>query len=357
MIPAQATLYKVDIETGETTTIGNMTGDITSGVNAITYDHNTETFYIATDTQLATINIETGATSLVGTFGIPGGLMIEIAFDEAGNLYGIDLGTDRLYSINKETAAVSEIGPLGFDLNFGAGSSYDRVNGIYYLYGINVSNSPNVNQLRVVNLETGETTPVYTWPTITQFAAFDLMPVFKTNVLNITQTKGYSTIADAIYDAESGDIIKISSGTYTETYTTDGKGGLGFEFGDSTGCVDVIGNVTYNEGDILTFEISGTVPEPGLGDTNPCLYHDQHNITGTLTLNNPQLNVSFINSFKPGTGDSFVIITADELAGQFSTQLIQKDGVNMVLTHDYEKGEIILTTVAPVFRLEMNSGR
>ncbi len=106
-----STLYKVDTETGQTTTIGNMTGDITTGVNAITYDHDTGTFYIASRTQLATIDIETAHTSLVGSFDIPGGLMIEIAFNEAGNLYGIDLATDNLYSINKETAAVSEIGP------------------------------------------------------------------------------------------------------------------------------------------------------------------------------------------------------------------------------------------------------
>ena len=177
----------------------------------------------------------------------------------------------------------------------------------------------------------------------------------KANVLNKTQTKGYSTIADAIDAAETGDMIKISGGTYTETYTTDDKGGLGFEFGDSPGCVDVIGNVTYNEGDILTFEISGSVPTSGLGDPDPCLYHDQHNITGTLTLNNPELNVTFIDGFKPATGDSFTIITADELEGQFSSQLIQQDGVSMVLTYDHHEGKIILTTVTPVFKLQIGT--
>jgi len=65
----------------------------------------------ATDStgNLFTVNSATGATHVIGQMALP---MYDIAFDKAGNMYGVD-GYDEIWAINKSTAAISFIGSLG----------------------------------------------------------------------------------------------------------------------------------------------------------------------------------------------------------------------------------------------------
>ncbi len=61
---------------------------------------------------LGTVDVTTGKTDVIGNMGV---VMTDIAFDPAGNLYGITF--DSLYSISKTTAASKFIGNLGTGAN------------------------------------------------------------------------------------------------------------------------------------------------------------------------------------------------------------------------------------------------
>ena len=167
-------LYRINTSTGAATLVANVSGATTTGLNGITYDPTTGIFYVCTGTNIYTIDTTTAVTTSVGPTGITGGLMIDIAIDCAGTMYGVDLGTDNTYTINKATGTATLLGPLGFNLNFGAGMTYDKQNDILYLFGL--EGGVNINALRTINTTTGAATTLHTWvPALSQFAPFDLI--------------------------------------------------------------------------------------------------------------------------------------------------------------------------------------
>lgn len=60
--------------------------------------------------------------------------MIGIAANSHGNLYGISISDDALYSIDKATGAGKLIGPLGYDISYAQDIAFDRDND--KLYGV-----------------------------------------------------------------------------------------------------------------------------------------------------------------------------------------------------------------------------
>jgi hypothetical protein len=58
--------------------------------------------------QIGTVDVATGASTLIGFSGFT---LTDIAFNSAGNMFGIDFGT--AYSVNKTTGAATAIGALG----------------------------------------------------------------------------------------------------------------------------------------------------------------------------------------------------------------------------------------------------
>jgi hypothetical protein len=121
-------LWTIDEVTGTMTLIGG--GGV--GLNGLAYDLTTDKMYGASSTELYSVNMSSGAQTLVGSFNT-GGLMIGIAFDGEGTLYAEDLGTDCLYSINTLTGAATLIGPLGIDINYAQDMAYDITWGVLYL--------------------------------------------------------------------------------------------------------------------------------------------------------------------------------------------------------------------------------
>ncbi len=149
-------LYTVNLGTGAITLVGS-TG---AALNGITYDWSTETFFAVSSTDLYTVNVSTGTTTLVGFLG-SAGFFIDIAASCDGLLYGYDLSDDNFYSIDPATGAATIIGVLGYDANFGQGMSYDYSTGILYLSAFN--NGTFTGQLRTVDVATGMTTLVFDW--------------------------------------------------------------------------------------------------------------------------------------------------------------------------------------------------
>jgi hypothetical protein len=121
--------YSVDHTTGNYTLIGS-TG---YGMTGLAYDVTTQTMYASGYTgsvsNLYTINMATGAATLVGQ--INATIVIGIAADASGNIFGIDL-SDILISINKTTGTPTTIGPLGVNINYAQDIAFDRNNNILY---------------------------------------------------------------------------------------------------------------------------------------------------------------------------------------------------------------------------------
>lgn len=104
-------------------------------------------------TNIYTINTTTGAATVVGPTGTA--LMIDIAINSAGQMYGMDIGTDSLYTINTGTGAATLIGPTGFNANFAQGMDFDKTTGVLYSW---LYLGAGVNHFVQYNLATGAAT-------------------------------------------------------------------------------------------------------------------------------------------------------------------------------------------------------
>jgi len=124
----------IDTTTGNFTAIG-LTGVNEANWSGLSFDNSTSSMFASAGTNLYTINVATGAATLVTPFsGAPTGmLLIDIAVHPfTGQMYGHDIGTDSLLSIDKVTGAITTIGPTGFAANFAQGMDFDPQTGTLY---------------------------------------------------------------------------------------------------------------------------------------------------------------------------------------------------------------------------------
>jgi hypothetical protein len=121
-------IYEINPTNGDMTFIGG-TGDF-SGIA-----HDGVTMYGATITELYEVDPITGDATLIGPMNNPGAVMIAIACNAAGELFGFDIVDDVFYSIDKATGAATAIGPLGFDFNYAQDMSFDKNLDVCYLSG------------------------------------------------------------------------------------------------------------------------------------------------------------------------------------------------------------------------------
>jgi len=200
----------------------------------LAYDQTTNTLYGCSITDLYTVSMSTGASTLVGSFGISNSLMIGIAFDSSGNLYGTELDTDSLYSINPSTGATTLVGPLGFDILYAQDMAFDWDTGILYLAAFN--NDEYAGILYTCNPATGATTKIG-------------------NFLNDTQ---YDGLAIPYYNGETTVILNpFADATVVEGYPYDNFGTIGSLYLQSS-------NVDYkNERIYLEFDLS-SIPDSAI---------------------------------------------------------------------------------------------
>lgn len=124
-------LITIDTTTGNLTTIGNL-GLI---MNGLAYDATTDKLYGCTydgsaNSILYEINYYTGTCTQIGT--ISAGIIIGMAANSHGNLYGINISDDALYSIDKTTGTGTLIGALGYNLNYAQDIAFDKDNDKLY---------------------------------------------------------------------------------------------------------------------------------------------------------------------------------------------------------------------------------
>ena len=126
---ASGLLIVIDVDSCEMWSIGGG-GEAMWG---LAYDFFSEQIYGCSYDYLYTINPETGEQDLIGRFDGPVYYMIGMAFNSEGVLYGWDLGTDKLWIINTETAEVTEIGSLGININSVCDGDFCKEDDILYI--------------------------------------------------------------------------------------------------------------------------------------------------------------------------------------------------------------------------------
>jgi len=112
------------------------------------------TYYVSTGDALFTLDVDAVETEEIGSFGVP--LMIDIAIDGDGQMYGYSVQTNLFYEIDKETGEPTEVGDIGFDANFGQGLTWDSQNDVILMAAFN--NTSFQAELRSVDRETGNST-------------------------------------------------------------------------------------------------------------------------------------------------------------------------------------------------------
>lgn len=163
-------LYSFDPGTGAVTFIASLSGN-SEGPNGIAFNPADNMYYMIGSTAFYSVDVGTGAATLIGNTGVSGALFIDLCFDAAGVCYSYDLVTDAAYTIDPTTGVATQLGPLGFDANFGQGMSYDMETSTIYLSAFN--NGTFTGQLRTMDPGTGSTTLITDWG-LAQVAPFAL---------------------------------------------------------------------------------------------------------------------------------------------------------------------------------------
>ena len=117
------------------------------------------TFYASDTTNLYTIDPTTGSSTLVGAFGAGVTLMIDIAINADGQMYGHAIDTDSLYSIDLATGTATLVGLTGYNANYAQGMDFDFDDGTLYIF-LYIGSGANV--YGTVDLTTGVVTPLAT---------------------------------------------------------------------------------------------------------------------------------------------------------------------------------------------------
>jgi hypothetical protein len=98
-------LFTIDTSTGAATLVANMTGAGLGQITAMAINSQGQAYITNIGgASLFTLNLATGATSLVGTIGGPSNWFNDLAFDENDVLWGVRLN-GGVFTINTATAA------------------------------------------------------------------------------------------------------------------------------------------------------------------------------------------------------------------------------------------------------------
>ncbi len=209
-------LKSIDTATGAVTVIGPCTAlsghtwtGMTGSADGIMYMCSTS----GSVSTLYTVDLSSGALTQVGSV-TNAPILIEIAINANGEMYGYDIGTDVLVRIDPATAAGTVIGSLGFDASYAQGMDFDFASGICYLAAYNVDTGGTA-EMRTVDLNTGATTLVGAFPAGTEVDAFGITSPSSSWVsFDVTEggiAPGGNTIVNVTFDANEVDGV----GTYT----------------------------------------------------------------------------------------------------------------------------------------------
>lgn len=134
-------LWAIDTATGAATNIGPTVGGFDgSTINGLRWDPSTGLTYLeylsGSSSTLYTVDLTTGTTQLVGS---DNGLVIDLAINASGVMYGMDIISDDTVTVDKQTGAITHIGPTGFNFGYAEGMDFDYSDGNVYIIGFDRS--------------------------------------------------------------------------------------------------------------------------------------------------------------------------------------------------------------------------
>ena len=161
-------LYKIFINVGEEQEIGDCPCPVDGGVwtDFACNKLSGEMYATATNgtiSKLYTIDLNNGNSSEIGEMtGSPGA--IALAIDRSGDAYSYDIVYNKSYKVSLETAAVIELGPTGFQGIYAQSMACDPETNNIYLTSYAAIDGETSAQLRLLDKETGATTVLATLP-------------------------------------------------------------------------------------------------------------------------------------------------------------------------------------------------
>lgn len=155
------TLVRIN-NAGTVTTVATITNIPAAATLAgLSWNAANNTMYAIAGVNLYTINMTTGAATLIGA--ITGAtLPIWIEIDNAGNAFVADISTDQLLSVNLATGAGTVVGPLGVNINFAQEADFNKETNQLYMaayVGTGVGGIYTVNTTTGAATLVGDTTP------------------------------------------------------------------------------------------------------------------------------------------------------------------------------------------------------
>jgi hypothetical protein len=132
-IASPYTIYEVDTATGNLTAVGAPL-NLKSGHMPIDmeWDHTTNTMYMVsansslTETQFYSMYWPTKTLTWIGSPVTTPAAIIAGAFNANGTYFGIDMASDALWKINKNTGIWTQVGLVGYTVNYGQDAGFDR---------------------------------------------------------------------------------------------------------------------------------------------------------------------------------------------------------------------------------------
>jgi subtilisin family serine protease len=202
-------LLAVNVESGTTTTIGS-----TLLFTDLACDKTTGTMYGALFadpvSKLYTIDLNTGAATEVGSMG--DGLIISMACDGNGNLWGFEIDSDNIYQINSETGSKTLVGSAGFDGRYAQSMAWDPITDVVYLAAFN--NVTLSGELRVLDRVTGATELIGSFPGNAEITAFGFPGGAAENYISINPQSGTVAPNSSVTIDVTMDATNITNGEH-----------------------------------------------------------------------------------------------------------------------------------------------
>lgn len=195
------TLVRMD-EGGVVSTVASITGiPAADTFVGLSYNAANGMMYAMASTNLYSLDMATGAATLIGSVAPTMTVPIWLEIDSAGNAFSLDISSttnDNLYSINLTTGAATLVGATGVNFSFAQEADFNRDNNTLYMAGYRGGGAAGIY---TVNTATGAATLVGDHTALN--AEFTMYSITNSLTPPVVLNKAY---ADVIFDPAGGDL-------------------------------------------------------------------------------------------------------------------------------------------------------